>query len=69
MLRTEDYNKQNLEDCIKFLEQEINDAKIRFNSAGFTKYSPMGRIITSYRRELKKLMFDMREDLEEDFKS
>ena len=67
MLRIEDYNEKNLSDCIAFMQEEQVSVKQIINSSGFTKYSPMGEIILTYRRELKRLIYRMMEDLKEDF--
>ena len=67
MLRIEDYNEKNLSDCIAFMQEEQVRVKQIINSSGFIKYSPMGEIILTYRRELKRLIYRMMEDLKEDF--
>lgn len=67
MLRLQDYTEQNLKECIDFLNQEQTRVKNALNSSGFVKYSPMGILVREYRTNLKKLMFEMMEDLKEDF--
>ena len=67
MLKIQDYTEQNLKECIDFLDQEQRRVKEISNSSGFIKYSSMGIIIKEYRTKLKKLMFEMTEDLKEDF--
>ena len=67
MLKIQDYTEQNLKECIDFLDQEQKRVKEIANSSGFIKYSPMGIIIREYRTKLKKMMFEMMEDLKEDF--
>ena len=41
MLKIEDYNKENLEECISFLNKEIDRVKVELIASGFIKYSPM----------------------------
>lgn len=65
MLRVEDYNKENLEECISFLNKEIDRVKVELNASGFIKYSPMGVIVSNYRKELKRLCYSMMDDLNE----
>ena len=67
MLKVEDYTKENLEECISFLNKEIARVKVELNSNGFIKYSPMGVILLNYRKELKQLCKSMMDDLKEDF--
>ena len=67
MLRNEDYNEKNLSDCIAFMQEEQVRVKEIINRSGFSKYSPMGEIARTYRRELKQLINRMMEDLNEDF--
>ena len=65
------YTKEDLQKSMDFLEQEILDAKIRINKFGSendeNKYHPIARIVKKYRTELKKLHFEMMDDLKEDF--
>ena len=67
MLKIQDYTEQNLKECIDFLNKEQLRVKVMLNSSGFVKYSPMGIIIREYRTKLKNMMFEMMEDLKEDF--
>ena len=67
MLKVENYTKENLEECISFLNKEIYRVKVEINKSGFIKYSPMGIIMLNYRRELKRLCKSMMDDLKEDF--
>lgn len=67
MLKVEDYTKENLEECISFLNKEIVRVKDMLNSNGFIKYSPMGMVMLNYRKELKRLCKSMMDDLKEDF--
>lgn len=67
MLKVVDYTKENLEECITFLNKEIYRAKVETNKSGFTKYSPIGMAVLKYRRELKRICKSMMDDLEEDF--
>ena len=67
MLRIEDYNEKNLSDCIVFMQEEQVRVKEIMNRSGFSKYSPMGEIMYTYRRELKRLINRMMGDLKEDF--
>lgn len=67
MLRLQDYTEENLKECIDFLNQEQLRVKTVLNSSGFVKYSPMGMLCREYRSKLKKVMFDMMQDLNEDF--
>ena len=67
MLKIQDYTEQNLKECIDFLNKEQLRVKVMLNQCGFVKYSPMGIIIREYRTKLKNMMFEMMEDLKEDF--
>lgn len=48
---------------IAFLEKEIKESKERINSSGFSKYDTVGKIVYSYRTELKSLLFKAYSDL------
>jgi hypothetical protein len=63
MLKIEDYNKKNLEECISFLKKEIDRVKVELITSGFIKYSPMGMVMLNYRKELKRLCYNMMDDL------
>ena len=67
MLKVENYTKENLQECIEFLDAEISRVKENLDNSGYIKYSPMGILVREYRNKLKRLREDMREDLIEDF--
>ena len=67
MGKIEDYSKENLEELLEFTNSELNRTKKLMNASGYTKYSPFGSITINYRKQLKLLVKQIKEDLHEDF--
>ena len=65
--KIEDYTKDNLIELYLFTANESQEIKQKLNSSGFTKYSTIGLAAINYRKELKKVMEYLRNDLFEDF--